>query len=251
MLKPSFFTNEQLGSLSFGARLVFQGLWLVADREGKLEDRPSRLKVEIMPYDKVNMNALLQALHDAGFIVRYEANGVPYIQIPNFGKHQRIHPNEAPSDIPNPEPSGNVPSATHQGPSKSSRITSYSVPTLTPNSPSDDPSDHPQEEPTPPATALPVDRFYATSKRNEEIAALIDHATANGRKLDGGRTAAFLKAHPKTAVMDALQQAIGRKAAGLEDYMEGVLRNGATQRRRSGPKRVTDAADLARARTEF
>ncbi len=100
LLKPGFFTNSELGRLPMGARLVFQGLWCVADREGRLVDDPARLKVEILPYDKVNMEGLLQSLHEAGFIVRYESEGRRYIQVVNFKKHQRPHVREVPSTIP-------------------------------------------------------------------------------------------------------------------------------------------------------
>jgi len=33
------------------ARLLYPGLWMLADREGRLEDRPLRIKAEILPYD--------------------------------------------------------------------------------------------------------------------------------------------------------------------------------------------------------
>ncbi len=100
LLKPGFFTNSALGRLSMGARLVFQGLWCVADREGRLVDDPARLKVEILPYDKVNLDRLLDDLHEAGFIVRFESEGRRFIQVVNFAKHQRPHAREVPSTIP-------------------------------------------------------------------------------------------------------------------------------------------------------
>jgi len=102
MIKPSFFLNEDLATLPYEARLLFIGLWCVADREGRLEDRPRRLKAELFPYDDVDLDPLLEQLAELGFIVRYEAQGKRYIQIANFTKHQRLHPNEAPSDIPPP-----------------------------------------------------------------------------------------------------------------------------------------------------
>lgn len=100
LLKPGFFTNSELGRLPMAARLVFQGLWCVADREGRLVDDPARLKVEILPYDKVNVDRLLASLHEAGFIVRYESGGRRFIQVVNFKKHQRPHVREVPSTIP-------------------------------------------------------------------------------------------------------------------------------------------------------
>jgi hypothetical protein len=102
MIKPSFFLNEDLATLPYEARLLFIGLWCVADREGRLEDRPRRLKAELFPYDDIDLDPLLWKLAELGFIVRYEAQGKRYIQIANFTKHQRLHPNEAPSEIPPP-----------------------------------------------------------------------------------------------------------------------------------------------------
>ena len=48
-LKPSFFTNDILAEVPALGRLLFQGLWCVADREGRLADRPRKLKAEILP----------------------------------------------------------------------------------------------------------------------------------------------------------------------------------------------------------
>ncbi|MGE5594787.1 MAG: hypothetical protein ACM3S1_01980 [Hyphomicrobiales bacterium] len=81
---------------------MFQGLWCAADREGRLVDDPARLKVEILPYDKVSVDRLLQSLHEAGFIVRYESGGRRYIQVVNFARHQSPHVREPASTIPAP-----------------------------------------------------------------------------------------------------------------------------------------------------
>lgn len=99
-LKIGFFENEELALQPFEARLLFEGLWLLSDREGRLEDRPLRIKARIFPYDALEVGALLQSLHDAGFILRYAIDGVAYIQVVNFGKHQRPKADEAVSVIP-------------------------------------------------------------------------------------------------------------------------------------------------------
>ena len=69
MIKPSFFLNEDLATLPYEARLLFIGLWCVADREGRLEDRPRRLKAELFPYDDIDLDPLLGKLAELGFIV--------------------------------------------------------------------------------------------------------------------------------------------------------------------------------------
>lgn len=99
-IKPEFFTHEGLAELSPLQRLFFIGLWTQADREGRLEDRPKRLKAVILPYDDCDVVSILDDLTNAGFLVRYEADGKPFLQIPAFGKHQRPHPKEPMSDIP-------------------------------------------------------------------------------------------------------------------------------------------------------
>lgn len=99
-LKPSFFTNEALADLSPLARLLFQGLWTQADREGRLEDRPKKLKAQILPYDNCDGEELLAQLSTSGFVQRYEVNGQRYLSIPTFRKHQNPHPKEPASVIP-------------------------------------------------------------------------------------------------------------------------------------------------------
>lgn len=101
-LKPGFFQNEDLIELPFEYRLLFAGLWTMADREGRLEDRPKKIKLSIFPGDNVDCEVGLQALHDKGFIVRYQHEKGRFVQIKNWGKHQSPHVKEAPSTIPAP-----------------------------------------------------------------------------------------------------------------------------------------------------
>jgi hypothetical protein len=101
-IKPSFYKNEQLADLPMSARILFTGLWCLSDRDGRLEDRPKRIKAEIFPYDTVSVDELLERLQSAGFITRYEVGDLKVIQIINFLKHQRITGKEAetPSELP-------------------------------------------------------------------------------------------------------------------------------------------------------
>jgi hypothetical protein len=99
-LKPGFFQNECLAELPIEARLLFAGLWCMADREGRLEDRPKRIKIQIFPGDMLDVEPLLQGLADQKLIVRYQVAGERYIWIPCFLKHQRPHTKEAASVIP-------------------------------------------------------------------------------------------------------------------------------------------------------
>jgi hypothetical protein len=101
-IKPGFFVNEELVELPYSTRLLFIGLWTIADREGRLGDRPKRIKMAVFPADEVDVNEALDQLAGSGFIVRYTVESEGFIQILNFAKHQNPHINEAESTIPAP-----------------------------------------------------------------------------------------------------------------------------------------------------
>lgn len=100
LLKPGFFTNEMLAELPFEARLCFAGLWTLADREGRLEDRPKRICAALFPYDLVDVDAVLGELARKEFVRRYSVDGQAVIDIPTFKEHQSPHPKEAQSQLP-------------------------------------------------------------------------------------------------------------------------------------------------------
>lgn len=102
-IKPGYYRNEDLAECSIWARYIFPGLWMLADREGLLEDRPKRIKADLLPFDSVEVDPLLAELAQRGFILRYEVNGVRYIQVLRFKRHQNPHHREQPSKLPKPE----------------------------------------------------------------------------------------------------------------------------------------------------
>lgn len=103
-LKPGFFKNELLGSVDPLIGTLFQGLWLLADRAGRLEDRPLRIAAELFPYRRSmtekRVDTFLGWLHEHGFIIRYQDGEARFIQVLAFTKHQNPHKNERPSQIP-------------------------------------------------------------------------------------------------------------------------------------------------------
>lgn len=78
----------------------------MADREGRLEDRPLRIKAELFPYENCNVEKWLDQLSDLKFITRYEKLGVRCIQISNFHRHQTPHIKEPQSTVPAPDFNG-------------------------------------------------------------------------------------------------------------------------------------------------
>ena len=112
LLKPGFFKNEDLARLPFATRLCYAGLWTLADREGRLEDRPDRIKVELFPYDRTistrDVRRMLAKLTSVAFLTRYgDGNGHHFLAIPTFLQHQTPHHREPLSRIPAP-PTGSL-----------------------------------------------------------------------------------------------------------------------------------------------
>lgn len=102
-IKPGFFKNEDLAECTPWARLCFAGLWTLADREGRLEDRPKRIKGELFAYDSVEVEPLLVELERFGFVERYRNSDGSFIQISKFSEHQTPHYSEKPSVIKPPD----------------------------------------------------------------------------------------------------------------------------------------------------
>lgn len=93
-IKPAFFTNDELGELPPLARILFIGMWTIADFKGCFEYKPKRLKVQLLPYDDCDIEQLANILDKSGFISIYTVQGQRYIKVVNFHKHQNPHKNE-------------------------------------------------------------------------------------------------------------------------------------------------------------
>lgn len=101
-IKPSFFKNETIGTLPYECRILFIGLWLMADKDGFLEYRPLRIKAEIFPYDNIDSGKITKLLEklcnleprDRLIEIWIENGEQKFIQIINFKKHQSPHKNE-------------------------------------------------------------------------------------------------------------------------------------------------------------
>lgn len=107
-IKPGFFKNADLVELPMEARLLFIGLWTLADRAGRLEDRPKQIKMELFPADSVDVDACLDGLQKWGFVKRYVVGDRRLLQVVNFDKHQNPHRDEKVSALPAPDGSIDV-----------------------------------------------------------------------------------------------------------------------------------------------
>lgn len=109
-IKPGICDNEILGTADPFYTLLFERLWLMADREGRLEDRPMRIKAQAFPYrEGLDVEPMLAWLAKHGFIQRYQIDGNRFIQVSKFAEHQSPHIKEAVSKIPAPDKPGASP----------------------------------------------------------------------------------------------------------------------------------------------
>lgn len=115
-IKPLIMDNEELAALDPLTRLLFIYLWMLADREGRIEDRPKRIAAQALPYDReADVESMLNDLKTAGFIVRYIAAEISCIQIVSFLKHQTPHGTERDSALPNEDGLYSVHPRSHNG----------------------------------------------------------------------------------------------------------------------------------------
>ena len=148
-IKPGFFKNEDLSDLGLAAQLMFAGLWTLCDRDGKMEWRPRRVKMELFPFhDDITADKcteLAQCLHDAGFVYIYTVDSTDYLKVINFAKHQHPNMKEESQNFPEPEDANCLfdisknkstkPSPPTHKPKPSSLKSSHEIPHLPPPAP--------------------------------------------------------------------------------------------------------------------
>jgi len=104
IIRPEFWSDEKLGSLSFMERLLYIGMWNVADDEGLLRASPLYLRSVIFAYDEIKATLIdeaLKKLKDLGFIYVYIHEKQSYAWIIKFRVHQKI---DRPQKSNNPAP---------------------------------------------------------------------------------------------------------------------------------------------------
>jgi len=110
-VKPEFWDDELMGSLSRDARLLFIGTWNFADDEARLRWSPAYLKSKVFPYDDdlgpKEVGVLMGELEQSGRVSAYVVDGETIKQtfalIVNFPRHQRINRAQD-SSLPAPPP---------------------------------------------------------------------------------------------------------------------------------------------------
>ncbi len=106
-IKPEFYRHIDLfeaeQTCALPLRLAFTGLLTCCDREGRFKWRPRQLKLDVLPYDDLDFEQVLNALSEYGFIVKYDVNHELYGYFPSWANHQMPSRDELPSEIPTPD----------------------------------------------------------------------------------------------------------------------------------------------------
>ena len=109
MINPNIWQSEDFSKLSTLAKLVFIGMFSLADDEGKGRAKPVYLKSVIFPYDDgMRLTDIEKALSEIGSnmsVTFYASNGNQYYRMDNWKKWQKV---EKPSEsiIPDPDNHG-------------------------------------------------------------------------------------------------------------------------------------------------
>jgi hypothetical protein len=98
LLKPAVFQHQELHHAEMVSalplRVAYMGLWCQCDRRGCFEWKPSKLKLNVLPFDNVDFGAVLSALEAHDFIRSYVVDGRRFGYVPTFERHQHFHRDE-------------------------------------------------------------------------------------------------------------------------------------------------------------
>ena len=210
-IKPGFYRDADLSECSVEARYITPGLWMMADREGRLKDNPRQIKMELFPCDSWDCEALLDELVQVGHIIRYEVEGVKVIQVRKFIEHQNPHKKEAASVLPGQN------GKTEELPGKPSNYQASPADVLIPDSLIPD-SLIPEKDPL---SAKPDDTQKKASPKNrngtppyQEIIEYLNEKTGKAFKPQAKETQRHIKARWNAGFgVDAFRQVIDNKVA--------------------------------------
>lgn len=100
MIDPEFWSDEEIGTWSYAARLFYIALWNFSDDEGRFKAHDALLKAQIFPYDdRIDIQKLKIELSNK--VQWYEVGQLKYGYLRNFLKHQSL---DRPSKSMLPEP---------------------------------------------------------------------------------------------------------------------------------------------------
>jgi hypothetical protein len=112
-IKPEYWADQDLAEqVSRDARLLYIGLWNLADEHCRLRGDPRYVKGQIFPYDDdlqpPEIAALLDELALAGKVIQFRTGTGTFIFLPKLAKNQRLEPEKVATKLPGPDDPGSV-----------------------------------------------------------------------------------------------------------------------------------------------
>ena len=93
MIKPEFWSSEDILELDIADRLFYIGFWNFCDDNGILPDKPKSIKCNIFPADMIDCKPIIENLVSCGLLVRYNVGTESYLRVAKWDRHQTIrHP---------------------------------------------------------------------------------------------------------------------------------------------------------------
>jgi hypothetical protein len=91
-VKPEFWSDSDMAELPYAVRLIYIGLWCVADDAGYIDWRPERIAHDLLGYEsralrERHLTEWSKALADSGHLQMFECGCA---LIPTLSKHQRV-----------------------------------------------------------------------------------------------------------------------------------------------------------------
>lgn len=108
-IKPEFFADQDLAEdlPNRDARLLYIGLWGLADEHGRLRGDARAIKGQLFAFDDdltaEAIDALIDMIAGSGRAVRYRVGRAVYLFLPKLADHQRLEPDKVPSRLPSPD----------------------------------------------------------------------------------------------------------------------------------------------------
>ena len=107
IVKAEFWTDPELLRWPLAKRVMYQGLWAIAEDSGCIEDDPFGWKLQLFP-SPVDIDITVESLEEwrddlvaSGKVIPYRADGKGYLFIRTFHQHERPRNPQRP-DIPLP-----------------------------------------------------------------------------------------------------------------------------------------------------
>jgi hypothetical protein len=145
-IKPEFWDDQKMATISRDARLVYVGTWSHSDDHGVCRANPTFLKNKIFPHEEIPIEQFSGWLKELKMLKRikpFSMNGESYFYLPHFKNHQRIsHPSQTRYPSPpssflkeilvedsggTPESSGGIPEGSGEIPEGSGMLRKPSV----------------------------------------------------------------------------------------------------------------------------